>query len=351
VAPTDGRALDLYLRARQAFRLGGRDNVLAAIALYEQALAIAPNDPTILAAYAQAELRRFTFDPEASGSLAAERKGREAAEKALTLAPHLGEARAALANLQWVLGDPIACARALREAIRVAPSSTDVNELYGRLLLEAGEPQRGLTILTAAAALEPGMGFLAGDLIAGDLVRGRALMGDWSMFEAALEGAVTDARTTTLHVSLARLCMWRRDAAAAAVLRKLAETRRFPFQEQALRLLDNMDPVGLQSFLEGQPAVLGSVVGRARRRPAFFRQLVAEACAFGGDNDGVVRAISEAEGLGLVDLTWVDRCPLFDAMRALPAFVAVRDTIATRARATLDALEWRDAAQGTAASS
>jgi eukaryotic-like serine/threonine-protein kinase len=353
VAPTDGRALDLYLQARHAFRVGWRDKTMEAVGLFEQALALAPNDPTILAAYAQAQLRRFMFDSEGADADQSETKGRAAAARALALAPHLGEARAALANVAWMMGDPVACARELREAIRVAPSSSDVNELYGRMLLEAGEPERGLSILAAAAALEPGMG-----LVATDLLRGRALLGDWSMFESMFEAMLkapppSDAmgdvrfaegnRVPAGYFLMARLCLWRKDRAAAAALRKHVLERPFALQAQVVELLDVLE-LGQAGRVAETLAEWGRVVGRARRRPTLFRQLAAEVSAFQGDSAAVVGSMDSAEALGLVDLTWIDRCPLFASTRALPEFIAVRDKVAARARATIDVLEWRDRA-------
>jgi eukaryotic-like serine/threonine-protein kinase len=351
--PTDAKALELYLRGRHAFRAGWRDKTLDALGFFEQALALAPNDPTILAGYANAQLRRFMFDTEASDAQQSEQKGREAAEKALALAPHLGEARAALANLAWMMGDPVACARELREAIRIAPSSTDVNELYGRVLLEAGEPQRGLAILAAAAALEPGLG-----LVATDLLRGRALLGDWSLFESMLDSMIQAptaasqvgtpyAEGSTVPASyflLARLCLWRRDGTSAARLRSYVASRPFGFQREVLGLLDVVERHRANREIEEALAGWGRIVSRARRRPILFRQLAAEVYAHKGDTEGIFRSMGEAEELGLVDLTWVDRCPAFEEVRALPAFAAVREKVAVRARATIDVLEWRELA-------
>jgi eukaryotic-like serine/threonine-protein kinase len=343
-APSDGRTIDLYLRARHLLRLGGPENVVSAISLFEQALAIAPSDPTVLAGFATAQLRRFTFGTETPEGVAAEQKGVEAAERALAIAPHLGEARATLANHQWALGAPIECARQLREAIRVAPSSTDLKELYGRILLEAGEPERGLALLTAVAALDPKMGMVAGDLASTDLVRGRALLGDWSLLDAALEAPIgEDVVVGPRYINMARLCLWRRDHEAAARLHPIMERASFPLQEVVLRLLDFFDPGKSQAFHE-LLALRGRVTGRARRRQAFFQQLTAEVLAFEGDYEGVVEALNAADELELMDVTWADRCPLFEAMRARPEYVAVRDRIAARARATLDVLEWREAA-------
>ncbi|HEX3345470.1 MAG TPA: tetratricopeptide repeat protein, partial [Polyangiaceae bacterium] len=327
----------LYLRARHAFRRGWRENTMEAIALFEQALALAPDDPTILAGYARAQFRRFLFDTEASGALEAEEKGRAAAERALVLAPRLGEAHAALSNVKWMMGDYPGSARDLREALRIAPSSPDVAELYGRMLLEAGQPERAVAILGAAAALDPAVDFSSGDLL-----RARAFVGDWSAYEAAVERAPADDTHTNLHFFLmARLAAWRRDRAGAAALRPQVEARAFPLRGEVLGLLAVVETGAIPEGMEAAVLEWGRVVGRAKRRPMFLRQIAAEMFAFVGRNDGAIRMAAESDALGLIDVTWMDRCPLLAPLRGIPAFVAVRDRVAERARAALDVLEGR----------
>jgi serine/threonine-protein kinase len=85
----------------------------------------------------------------------------------------------------------------------------------------------------------------------------------------------------------------------------------------------------------------GRVVGRARRRPIFFRQLAAEGLAFAGDYVEAEAVLLEADSLGLVDVTWLDRCPLFEPFRGSPGFVAIRERVAARAKEALDVLEGR----------
>jgi TolB-like protein len=336
-APTDARALDLYLRARHAARRGWRDDIDAALALFQQSLALAPDDPTILAGYARAELRRFMFDTEGTAAVDAEAKGRAAAERALALAPQLGDARAALANLKWVMGDSLGSARDLREAIRVAPSSTDVAELYGRMLLEAGAPERALAILGAAASLDPTI-----DLATNDLLRGRVLLGDWSGYESALqEPPADDVELSAYYLTLTRLAMWRRDGAGAQMLHGQVEARSFGLRDSVLDMLAMVQRGAPTPRMYEVLGVWGRVVGRARRRPTFMRQLAAEARAFAREDAACVAAMAEGDALGLLDLTWVDRCPLFDGMREGPAFVEVRGRIAARAKAALDVLEGR----------
>ncbi|HEY1691299.1 MAG TPA: serine/threonine-protein kinase [Polyangiaceae bacterium] len=335
-APTDPRALDLYLRARQMFRRGWRDAVLESLGLFQQALALAPDDPTILAGYARAELRRFMFDTETHDAAESERKGRAAAERALAIAPRLPEARAALANLHWAMGDHVAAAREIRESLRVAPSSSDVNELCGRMLLEVGAPERAVAVLAAVAALDPSV-----DVAGTDLLRGRELLGDTSAFEGALAHD-PEGEAASLHFfQLARLAIWRRDPVAARAVRARMGDRTFALRNEVLGLLEMAEtgkaPPGVHQAL----AFWGQAVGRARRRPIFFRQLAAEVHAFLGQDADAVAAVTAADAIGLIDVTWADRCALFAGMRAAGPFAAVRDRIASRAKEALDVLEGR----------
>jgi serine/threonine-protein kinase len=335
-APTDPRALDLYLRARQAFRRGWRNDITESLTLFHQALLLAPEDPTILAGYARAELRRFMFDPEGADSAQAEKLGREAAARALAIAPRLAEARAALANLHWVMGDHVASARELREAIRVTPSSSDANELYGRMLLEAGRPERAVVILSAAAALDPGI-----DLSTSDLLRARWFAGDTSAYEAALR-VKPRAEAASIHFFLlTRLALWQRDAAGAAAIRELVTGSTFQLREEVLGMLRLIESGTGQEAVYQQLALWGRIHSRAKRRPMFFRQLAAETHAYLGAEEEAVLAAEEGDALGLIDVTWADRCPLLAPLRAVPAFVAARDRIAARAKEALDVLEGR----------
>jgi serine/threonine-protein kinase len=82
---------------------------------------------------------------------------------------------------------------------------------------------------------------------------------------------------------------------------------------------------------------LGKVTGRVRRRPIFFRQMKAEVMAYTGDEGGALSTIEDAASLGLIDIVWLDRCPLFGAMRGSRRFAEVRAQVAERAALVLEA--------------
>jgi len=192
-------------------------------------------------------------------------------------------------------------------------------------------------VLSAAAALEPSVDFSSGDLL-----RGRAFIGDWSAYEASVEREPKNEAQTNLHFFLmARLATWRRDRPGAAALRRHVERRDFPLRGEVLGMLEMVETGTLPAGTEATLVQWGRVVGRAKRRPMFLRQIAAEMLAFVGRDDSALHMTVEADALGLIDVTWMDRCPLFASMRSSPEFVAVRDRVATRARDAMDVLEGR----------
>jgi hypothetical protein len=191
--------------------------------------------------------------------------------------------------------------------------------------------------LTAAVSLEPSI-----DQAQGDLLRARALMGDWSAFEAALEQAVpVTAQSNMLFFLLARLSMWRRDPAAGATLRKLMAGRELALQRELSGMIRVLETGELPNEVLAVIDTWGKVAGRSRRRPMFFRQLAAEVQAFVGQRERTLLALREADAFGLIDVTWADRCPLFEPFRDDPIFREARDRIAARAKDVLDVLEGR----------
>jgi serine/threonine-protein kinase len=332
-APTDPLAIDLYLRARHAYHAGWAMNVDVAVRLFEEALARAPDDPQILAGYALELMRRFSFDPR--GTEADGNRAKAAAERALQKVPTLGEARMALANHALITGDGVACARAVREALAVSPGSADVHDMRGRLLGEVGSPVDALASLSTAVKLEPS------NLRArGDAMRMHALLGDYAPVDDLVARAAGEAGTEGVVIVLAaRLALWKRDV---EMLRRIEETTK-DLQYAFKSAVGELVAVGVSGNITPALADLGKTWGKvthgAVRRSAFFQQLAAEVAAYAGLDDAALDAIEAGDRLGLIDISWLDRCPLLDRLRDSPRFAEARRGIAARASAVLAALE------------
>jgi serine/threonine-protein kinase len=297
-------------------------------------VARAPDDPMILSGYALAHLRRFSQDPEADLAERAGDAGRAAAERALAIAPHLGEARVALAQYKLAIGDAVAAAHDVREALRVAPGYPDAHDMHGRLLIEVGRPEQGIACLRTAAMLEPTL-----TRALADVVRVKCLLGDYGECDTFFANVPAEhGARNTFWFFASRIAAWRGDERWTRDLRTRAAASAFPLQAEILGILDAVLARAPTPQLRAGLELWGRVTGRSRRRPMFFRQLVAELSAFMGDTDAALTALEGGDSLGLIDVVWVDRCPLFGGMRGEPRFLAVRGRLAARADAVLRVL-------------
>jgi serine/threonine-protein kinase len=327
----DSGAIDLYLRARHEYHQGWVSNVGTSVALFEEALKRAPNDPRILSGFALAQMRRLGNEDSSEG---AAHVALRAAERALRAAPQAGEPRVALATYHLVMGDYASAAREVNDALRRAPSLPDVHDLCGRMLVEVGRPEEGISFLERALLLEPRM-YRA----RGDIARVSGLMGDWSRAdELYASSPVDEAERSFVWFLRARLAMWRSDADWAKVARsQIAGASPFPLSAVVDAICEGIErrtaPEAVLHVLES----MEKITGRVRRRPVFYRQLKAEVLAHAGDGEGAILAIEEAATLGLIDLVWLDHCPLFEGLRTVPRVVAARRLVSERAERVLEA--------------
>ncbi len=149
-APASPLAIDLYLRARHEYRQMWPEHVRRAIELFDQALAIAPDDPLLLSGLAMA-LSRVAFWVGAAGVA----RAREVAQRAVLAAPQLGEAQLAYGSMLFQLGENTGAARALRAAVAQSPGLAEAHGALGRLLTEAGAADEGIRLMETAVALDP----------------------------------------------------------------------------------------------------------------------------------------------------------------------------------------------------
>jgi len=134
--------------------------------------------------------------------------------------------------------------------------------------------------------------------------------------------------------------MWRKDKQGASIA--LPQAKAAPFEFQAVS-------VAMLSFLagvSGPEAALADVQSRshgqhAMRRRTLMCQVRAEIYAVLGNIPEMLNAVEQADKITLLDLMWMDSCPLFAAHRTEPRWVAVRENVARRADAISEELPSR----------
>ena len=321
-APSDPVAIDLYIRARHEHRKFWPDPQRRAVALFEQAVAIAPDDPMILSGMAMA-LSRLSFF---AGS-AEHARARRAAERAVAAAPNLSEPHLALGSVLLQMSEPEAAIRALRQAVGRGPGLAEAHASLGRLLIEVGALDEGLARLEAAISLDPQV-----PLGAGAQARALALLGRWAEADAVIALLREDEGTITRWALGARMALWRRLAAADYA-------QQVPREAEAGLLWAMGEVIATSRLPEGMPTLddLRAATRGASRRLALFLQMRAEITGAVGDAEQTLDTLRLAGESGLIDVFWLDRCPLFDAIRGDARFAAVHELVKRRADAILAA--------------
>ena len=316
--PSDPQAMDLYLRARHEFHQPDRLNALHAAVLFAEALALCPQDPVLLSAYALARARLWFFGGEGAEALA-----HAAATQALALAPTRGESHLALGVIRFQSGDFLGAVRALRDALRLSPMLAEAYEYLGRILTETGPIQEGMGYLHDALTLEPEL-----SLARVAMARAYGLQSEWEKAEHELELHQGPNDRAALWVTRARLCLWRGDTATAQrlLLHPDVNSGRFPAVQQLLELVIG----GAASHASRSLKPLFSGSGSERSR-AFLLQLQTEILVYVGDVEGALATLQGVEQVEVIDLLWMDLCPLLAVLRQDPRFAPLREVVAARA--------------------
>ena len=318
----DPIAVELYLRARSRFREFWYESANEAEALYAQALERVPNSPILVAGHALALTRCAFFKVERLP------QAREAAVRALLLAPELGEAMIAAGAVALQEGRLAESYRYAQQALARAPSLVDAHLLKGRILAETGPLADAEQTLEIAIELDPRS--IAGLM---ELARVQALLGRWESVTKTLAAGAQGDRSFSVEVTRLRVALWTSDSqsfegarATVARMRKTLETSvpRFVTFLDAL-LAVTPEPTRIDALVREIERTEG-----ASRRALFFHQIGMETSVGLGQDQVALALFKNANRLGLTDLSWVDRCPALDRLRTQPEFMVQRDAVQQR---------------------
>lgn len=327
----DHEALESYLRARQAklrWRLRGPDG---AVLHYRRVLELAPDFRPAIAGHALALMRAW-FMPDEPDELDIDwpRAAAAAVEQALNEAPEFADSQIAAASSAVQRGDYRAAAEHLREALRIAPTCALAHEYLGRLQAEAAQPTRGLHHLKLALELDPQLVWCHVDI-----ARLYALQGDMVGCREHLDRLLTT--NERLHFAMLlyqmRIGAWKRDL---DMIRRALAQMDPNSEDDAVRTIYGYGPPLLSPYrgdeLASFHAHAGEGVQNTRLR-TLMAQMWAEQTAFWADRERTLAHLEAAADLVLVDLAWLDGCPLFEFVRADPRFVDLRARVRARAEA------------------
>ena len=330
-ASTDPRAVDLYLRARHLMRVPELEPALVAL---DEAVALAPDDPAILSAHANALSRLSFFGGSVHGDASAyRRRAQVSATRALDLAPYMGEPWSALSAVRAGEGDYVGAARAAKTAVSHSPGLVRAQEQVASIMVECGRFDDAIARLRAALALD------ATNIARGELARAYALLGRWPEVDAVLATLRTDSPGSRFGrlTMLARMRMWDPTRPEAVDDVGLDPTRggpitQFTWWARAV-VRGELPPPQLIAFVQFAATANGP------RTIAIAGQMTAEIYAASGQYEQVLPLIELAMQGSFFDLGWMDLCPVLAPLRGEPKFAEVRARVAERVALLTAALD------------
>jgi serine/threonine-protein kinase len=324
--PTEPKVRTLWEKARAAYSKFGPTFVEEAVTLLREAQSIAPNDPWVLSALGAALTRKWLLNAAMARELIAEAE--EITLRALAIDPTIGDTYNTIGIMRLQHGETRAAVRAFREAIARTPLHAEAHSYLGRLLGESGYVEEAMRRFDLAIRLDS-------MALVSHFEKGRtlALLGDRAAASASIERAIALGGAMTGIVSQARFVMWFVDRPLAARLVENVENAGLRSHFGGSRIL----PM-LEAFAQNRP--MGEIVDlfekfvdmstASPRQRSFFYQLATEFAAASNSVEEAFASLEKSAALPLIDLLWMDKCPVLACMRDDPRFMRIRAIVAAR---------------------
>lgn len=157
-------AYELYLQGRAIWKRRGKDNLLRAVDLYQAALGKDPAFARASAAIASSYvvLPGYTREPDDEDGYF--KLAEEAARRALSIDPNIGEAHAVLAQINAERGDFVDAESGFFFAISLEPNDATSHQWYSILLQSMGRLDSALSQAKRAQELDPTSPIIAANL-------------------------------------------------------------------------------------------------------------------------------------------------------------------------------------------
>jgi eukaryotic-like serine/threonine-protein kinase len=322
-------AIEHYLAARQKLRCLDYISITAAALGFERCIELAPRFTPAFAGHAIACLRGWFFGHDRARSLSWEQAAAASVARARTRAPDLAETHVAEGMRATQYGEYAAAIRALAQALAIAPTCAEAHEYLGMLECEAGQGEAGAARLSFAAELNPELPYASPILARHHALHGRNDACDAILSRMEQQSVSAMATAAVFRV---RVAAWRGDRAS---LLQFAGDERFSgfvmWKTSQLYAQAVIGGLGADE-IERRFQQLAEATPNGRRLTQ-LAQLTAEVFAGRGQLDQVIEHVRRAAALVLIDLEWLDLCPLLAPIRAVRAFAEVRRQVKTRVEA------------------
>jgi serine/threonine-protein kinase len=299
--------------------------------MLEECLRLAPDFLPAVSLHAVSSLR-FWFSASRHEQRDWASVARDSVERALRLAPELAPTYLARAMLAAQQNDWRSAVVALRTALDIAPTYSPALQYLGTLQCEAGRADEGLVRLRLAYEISPTQ-----VVAMFELARCSALRGRMDDYRWAVERLATVPSYRFPMMSLrSRVAAWTGDTeelrrCRAAMLDESDSAARATILYSSVAL-GEMDPLVALGEVDEWLARTSSP-----RFVTLLCQIATELLSLSGQAERALGYFQRAAETALIDLEWIDRCPVLQPLRALPGFAEGRRTVRTRVEAIWNA--------------
>lgn len=322
-------ALEHYLRARRTHRQLTQESTREVVGMLERAIELAPDFGAALAAHAIASVRAWWGDGDTMLGRDAMDRARRSVARAQQQAPELAETHLATAIWEAQSGGFIAAVRALGRALELAPTMAEAHQYLGQIQCEAGRPKEGAEHLALALELDPSL-----SMCWFGLARVAQLQGEESRSLAYIAELSRSSSGSSVGVMIMsfRLALYRGDLEEAQRIRgRLHDVGTPP----ALRIHRWMGFVFGGTSIEEAEAIYDELqvpTGNGRFT-TLTRQVGTEIYTVAGAHEAALRELTAAADSALIDLVWLQRCPVLDPLRGDARFVRAELAVQRRVAA------------------
>lgn len=311
-----------YVSARHESRLNDAAHLVGSFERLDTCVQRAPHFQQAIASRAVLAVRCWFFDRFTSDIDWAE-VATECVEEALRLAPELSDTHLAMGMLAAQNLEMKQATRSLIRAVEIDPTSHEAQEYLGGIEIETGLVARGVPRAIYALGFQPPR-----PMPAMMLARCYALLGRFDEAEPHLAESHRRSSIPTLGHILYTLRVhayrWGK--------------RPFNLTISQRKAVREKDWVGVTYYVEALAGnadvnVVTEWIDRFLpsvknlRAGMVLRQVCTELCMLLGLENRAYELLAECARTGLIDILWVDRCPLLAPIRAREGFGEIRDWV------------------------
>lgn len=312
-----------YLEARNKSRLNDEAHMIAAFEGIESCIQRAPSFKRAIATRAVIAARCWFYDRTAISGIQWEITATECVDNAIEIAPELSDTHLAMGILAAQRCEMKQAGRALIRAIEINPASAEAQEYLGSIEIDTGLIERGLPRVLYGAGAIP-----LRPLPCITLARCYALLGRFEEAEQQIIQANKRAGIATLGGLLysIRLHAYRTRAQqfqpSISQQKAIKEDIWVGIRHYLDALVGKADPRVVMDWIDSADARVSNC-----RVNMILRQVCVEMCAMLGEIDKALDVLAECARNGLIDIFWVDHCPLIPAIRTTERYGEIRDWV------------------------